>query len=82
MFIENLQSGEKIEIEILKVDKNDYKNITKAKFWFDWKDEASYDVYKLCIKDTNDILGLISLETILVESRIEIRLLAVSKENM
>lgn len=81
MYVENLRTGEKTKIKILKVEQGDYKNIGKARFWFDWETERRFDVYKLCLKNSNDILGLISLEVIPNESRIGIRLLAVSKEN-
>lgn len=81
MRILHLQSGDSVQVEILRIEANDYQLISKSQFWFDWKIEKEYDVYKLCIKSTNNILGVISLETFPSESRIEIRLLAVSKEN-
>lgn len=69
------------EIEIIPVEQVDYNFITKSKFWFNWKEEKTFKVYKLCLKKSDCILGLISLEVFPEESRIEIRLLAVSKEN-
>lgn len=68
-------------VEIIPVNQDDYKFITKKRFWFNWKEEKDQDVYKIQIVGTDDILGLMSLETFSNESRIEIRLLAVSKEN-
>lgn len=82
MIIVERKSGVPYEIEIGPVDEDDYKLITKSRFWFNWKEEKNYSVYKLYIKGNDKILGLVSLETFLDESRIEIRLLAVSKENM
>lgn len=79
--IVELKTGVSYEIEISPVNKHDYKSITKSRFWFNWKEEVKYDIYKLQIKDTDEILGLVSLESFSNESRIEIRLLAVSKEN-
>lgn len=55
--------------------------VTEVKSGKKHKTERDYDVYKLRIRGTDDILGLVSLETLHEESRIEIRLLAVSKEN-
>ncbi|WP_416865896.1 MAG: N-acetyltransferase [Imperialibacter sp.] len=81
MFVENLQTKEKVEVRIARLERGEYKGITEARFWFDWKAERGFDVYKLCTRNTGDILGLMSLEVIPAESRIEIRLLAVSKEN-
>lgn len=68
-------------MEIVPIEPKDYSQITKTRFWFDWSEERDHDVYKLRIIDSDDILGLVSLEVFADESRIEIRLLAVSKEN-
>ncbi len=69
------------KIEIIPVKDDDYSKITEDRYWFKWKEEKGYSVFKLQIKGTDDILGLISLNIIPQESRVEIRLLAVSKEN-
>lgn len=81
MFIVDKETGESHRVEISPVSEDDYKVITKSKFWFDWKVEKNYHVYKLKIKGEDEIIGLISLDIFESESRIEIRLLAVSKEN-
>ena len=81
MLIKEVRTGDRHKVEIIPVIPEDYKSITKSRFWFDWKEEREYYVYKLRIKGTDEILGLISLESHLKESRIEIRLLAVSEEN-
>lgn len=81
MIIVDRISGVSKEIEILPVEQVDYRLITKEKFWFNWKEEIPFKVYKLCLKKSDDILGLISLAAFHDESRIEIRLLAVSKDN-
>lgn len=59
----------------------DYKNITKKKYFFNWKTEQPYNVYKLRRTDEETILGLVSLVHHPKEKRIEIRLLSVSIEN-
>lgn len=74
-------TGEHHRVEIKAVDSSDYKTISKKKYFFDWRQEQAYEVYKLAITDTNDILGLVSFEKIPGERRIHIRLLTVSKEN-
>lgn len=81
MRIEERVSGKTHEIEIVPVIPLDYQEISKSRFWFNWNEETNNEVYKLRIKETKDILGLISFESIHRESRIEIRLLAVSREN-
>jgi N-acetylglutamate synthase-like GNAT family acetyltransferase len=68
-------------VSIDTVVDSDYNLITKKKYAFNWKLEKEKTVYKLKIKGQPDILGLISIEYFTKEERIEIRLLAVSKEN-
>jgi hypothetical protein len=68
-------------IEILPVESDDYNNIEKDRYFFDWRSEKQEEVYKLRIIGSNDILGLISIERIPQEWRLHIRLLSVSKEN-
>ncbi len=74
-------SGETHKIEIIPIVEKDFGSFTKSRFWFNWKEEIDYDIYKIQIKEKNKILGLISLETINSESRVSIRILVVSKEN-
>ncbi len=74
-------SGINHQVEILLVEDVDYKLLTKKNFYFDWKVEREYEVYKLRIVGSNEILGLISLERIPEEWRVHIRLLTVLKVN-
>lgn len=63
------------------VTNQDYKVITPTKYLFDWNTEKNKLVYKLRLDNSDEILGLMSLEKIDSEHRIQINLLAVSKEN-
>ena len=81
MTSEEVKTGDIHKVDILSVADRDYSRITKKRFWFDWKKEKDQDVYKLQIQGTEEILGLMSIVDIKKESRIEIRLLAVSAEN-
>lgn len=82
MFIvERFPSDDVHTVVIEPVDAKDYKSITKAKYFFNWKTEKENDVYKLRRSDNNIILGLISLVHHTNEKRIEIKLLSVSIEN-
>ena len=81
MVIEEVKTGNILNVEIVPVADRDYVRITKKRFWFDWKEEKGHNVYKLQIQGTDEILGLMSIVDIKKESRIEIRLLAVSAEN-
>ena len=81
MIVINTKTKEKHKVEILPVEKEDFKLLTKKRYFFDWKKEKKYELYKLRIEGTTDILGLVSIERIPEEWRIHIRLLTVSDEN-
>lgn len=81
MDIIETSSGFKLKIEILPLEDNDYKYLSKTRYFFDWKAERDFEVYKLRIVGESDILGLISLERIPEEWRVHIRLLTVSSDN-
>jgi hypothetical protein len=81
MNVVELSTGNILPIDILLVEKADFKTILKDRYFFDWKEERTHELYKLVIRGQNDILGLISLERIPTEWRIHIRLITVSKEN-
>jgi len=81
MYVINSETRKQHAIEIIPIEKSDYRIIPKSKFWFDWKQESSFEVYKLVLKENQEILGLVSLNRFGKESRIKIRLLAASKEN-
>tara|TARA_R110002012_G_scaffold85496_1_gene213210 strand:- start:64016 stop:64483 length:468 start_codon:yes stop_codon:yes gene_type:complete len=74
-------TGASHKVEIEPVDDRDFASLTKARYFFDWKQEKEFEMYKLRIANTRDILGLVSIERIPEEWRLHIRLLTVSKEN-
>lgn len=81
MFIIEQETGEKHKVVIEPVINEDYKRITKPTYFFNWKTEKKHTVYKLRRVDSDVILGLISWVHDSKETRIEIKLLAVSIEN-
>lgn len=81
MEVIDLKNNTKKKVIIELVDDRDYRKITKSRYWFDWKTEKDYLVYKLRLEGSNDILGLMSLIHYEEEKRFAINLLAVSKEN-
>ncbi len=81
MKIFDKSTGEKHSVSILPVEPDEFKTLRKERYFFDWKIERNREVYKLQIKGSSDILGLVSIERIPQEWRIHIRLLTVSKEN-
>ena len=82
MYVTRVPGGDKIPVSIVLVKESDFKKITKKRYFFNWKIEKSYTVYKLEIRDQKEILGLVSIDIIDEEQRIEIRLLAVAKEQL
>ena len=81
MRITDTLTGEKYLVDILPVEIDEFKTLRKDRYFFDWKIEKDQEVYKLQIKGSSDILGLVSIERVPQEWRIHIRLLTVSKEN-
>ncbi len=81
MKIIDTSTGEKHLVDILPVEIDEFKTLRKERYFFDWKIEKNQEVYKLQIKGSGDILGVVSIERIPQEWRIHIRLLTVSKEN-
>ncbi len=81
MKIIDTTTGENHSVDILPVEIDELKTLRKDRYFFDWKTEKNQEVYKLQIRGSSDILGLVSIERILEEWRIHIRLLTVSKEN-
>ena len=83
MKIIDVASGEQIECEIVPLEKEDVKNIPASRYFFNWKKEADDgSLFKLRILGEMDIKGVMKLIDVPEEERIEIKLLAVSKENM
>lgn len=81
MKIIEISTRKEYPVEILPVEPDDYKNIKKDRYFFNWKTEKEEEVYKLRIIGSNDNLGLVSIERIPHEWRLHIRLLTVSIEN-
>ncbi len=81
MFIIEQSTGKKHKVIVEPVISDDYKTITKKRYFFNWKTEKKYEVYKLRRTDSDTILGLISFINYAEEKRIEIKLLGVSIEN-
>jgi hypothetical protein len=83
MEITDLFSGEKRKIIITKVNDDEFTLVTRKRYFFDWKKLKSEAViYKLQAIGDDDILGVLALIEYEAELRIEIKLLAVSKENV
>jgi len=82
LFSQEVSTGEIYPIAVLPIKNTDYKSLSKARYFFDWKGERKEEVCKVVMKGQNDILGLISIERIPSEYGVHIRLLTASKENV
>lgn len=80
MNLKNLETGEELEAEIALLNKADLKKIKSSKqFIFDWKREyeKSEYVYKLSLVNEAEIVGLMSIQDVREELRINIDLIEV-----
>lgn len=83
MYIIQVRTGSKRKVLITEAVTEDFKQLTKKRFSFDWLQYKNLlPVYKLQIQQEKDILGVIALEEWPEEKRIEIKLLASSVENV
>lgn len=82
MNIIEVATGQEYLIDIAPIKKSDLKNLPVNRYYFDWSEEAAFELFKLTIKGKDDILGLISFEKIKEEKRIHIRLLTASHDNV
>ena len=80
MYLTDLLDKQRVNVIITKVNATDLGN-SKA-FKFDWKSENKFEVYQLVLTSTGETLGLISLNKIFEELRIEIRLIEIQKANI
>ncbi|MEO7212961.1 hypothetical protein [Mucilaginibacter sp.] len=76
------ENNERHVVLVSPIEDVDFKKLTVKRYFFNWKklkDESS--IFKLTLANSKDILGLIALVAH-PEERIEIKLLAVSAENV
>ncbi|MFK7982975.1 MAG: GNAT family N-acetyltransferase [Saprospiraceae bacterium] len=80
MIVINQENQEIYTAQIKTVRAKDLKQIhCEKQFSFDWELEKANQLFKLVLKDTNTILGLMSLIDYPSELRIEIHLLELSE---
>jgi hypothetical protein len=82
MEVLEVKSGLRKPVVIKLVEERDFKMLTKGRYSFRWKAlKGEADIYKSQIEKEEDILGVMGLVDVPEEERIEIKLLANSKEN-
>lgn len=83
MYVLNKITGEKQAATITKIDAAEISQINKTRrFDFNWNKEKNFHVYKLTAEDKEEPIGLLSIEERPQDYALEIRLLAVSRENV
>ncbi len=83
MYIIDQISNEPHLVHILPMENDDFKKLTVKRYSFNWKKlQKDTAIYKLTLVDSTDILGLIGLVDYPAEERTEIKLLALSIENI
>jgi hypothetical protein len=83
MHIIERTSNEMKQVHVRLVDDSDFKTITVRRHSFNWKKIKNESlIYKLTLINSKDILGLIAIVDYPEEQRSEIKLLAVSAENL
>lgn len=82
MRVLHIASGKYQEALISRFYEEELTNVVKERFDFDWEEEFEYEIYKIRLVNDARVLGLMSVQGISREQRIEIRLLESSRENV
>lgn len=83
MVIREVSSGKDIDVIIEPVVQTDLKKLTIKRYFFNWKNAGEETtLWKLSPKGNVDIKGVMALVDYPGEHRIEVKLLAVSRENV
>ena len=69
-------------VAIEPIEKDDWVQLTKTNFFFDWKKERGNELWKLTRSESTIILGVMSLIDYPAEYRIEIHLLASRRQEV
>lgn len=83
--LKRILTGEEPDAAIEELSLNDLRQIAREKhFSFDWQLEKDQglDLYKLYLEETDQIVGLMSLNDIPEEFRVHLNLIESSKENI
>lgn len=80
MYVYDVKEKKKVKISISTIGKEEIASLRE--FEFNWQLETGNEIYKLTVKKSNEVIGLVSFERFFEELRIEIRLLEISKLNI
>ncbi|RFS26456.1 hypothetical protein DVR12_01310 [Chitinophaga silvatica] len=87
MFVNEVQTGNLIEVEVVEIEEKDFEFLSEKDSQFKvfvWKEYKGKEVYKLRLKDSKAILGLMHIVDHLNPNidAIEIKLLEVRNDNI
>jgi hypothetical protein len=83
MVIVESATGQELTVAISPVEAKDFRQITKKRYFFDWKRErGNAAIFKLTLAGQSDILGIVSIIDFPVELRLQINLICASRENI
>lgn len=80
MYVVEVKTGKKEKVRISQLKSSELLKLNS--FHFDWSEETKFEVYKLTLISNEQVLGLLSIERVIEELRIEIRLLEIAPENI
>ena len=80
MFVVEVKTGRKEKVRISQLKHSELPKLDT--FDFEWSKQSNYEIYKLTLISNEQIMGLLSIERVIEELRIEIRLLEISNENV
>lgn len=80
MHVFDLIENKKVNVKVSPITKKELKKLEN--FEFEWEKELRFEVFKLELTKTKEVLGLLSIEKLFEELRTEIRLLEISKPNI
>jgi hypothetical protein len=82
MYLLHCQSRKKVKAEIVLISEDELTEImSEGRFEFDWEQEILYEIYAVRIIKTDEVVGLVALDEVKDESRVEIKLIENSREN-
>jgi hypothetical protein len=83
MRIVRVATGEEVEVVVEPVKEEELKKLTVKRYFFRWKEVARQaGLYKMVLQGDEDIKGVAGFIDYPDEARIEIKLLAASRENV
>ncbi len=83
MYLIHKETDKRVDVQVETLQEKDFKIIKASKqFEFNWNEEKQYQCFKLIIKGSDQIMGLMSIKEFRSELWLKINILESSKENV